>query len=213
MKKKTKQMEVWTGEFGKKYTNRNDLTLEEMEQLSKKNYGYTRTELNNEFIGNLDRSIKILEVACNIGNQLICLQKMGFKFLYGIELQDYTVELSKSRTKHINIIQGSAFDIPYKDGYFNMVFTAGFLIHISPKDIEDVLMEIYRCSNKFIWGFEYFANEYTEVNYRGHDDLLWKTDFAKLYLDTFDDLKLLKEIKYKYLYNANIDSMFLLEKI
>lgn len=205
-------MEVWDGEFGKKYTNRNDLTLEEMEQLTEKNYGYTRTELNNEFIGNLDRSIKILEVACNIGNQLNCLQKMGFNYLYGIELQDYTVELSKSRTKHINIIQGSAFDIPYKDGFFNMVFTAGFLIHISPEDIEDVLMEIYRCSKKYIWGFEYFANEYTEVKYRGHDDLLWKTNFAKLYLDAFDDLRLLKERKYKYLSDANIDSMFLLEK-
>ncbi|KKL49759.1 hypothetical protein LCGC14_2312310 [marine sediment metagenome] len=79
MGRKTKQMEIWTGKFGKEYTNRNDLTLEEMEQQDKKNYGYTRTELNNEFIGNLDRSIKILEVACNIGNQLICLQKMGFK--------------------------------------------------------------------------------------------------------------------------------------
>ena len=213
MGRKTKQMEIWTGKFGKEYTNRNDLTLEEMEQQDKKNYGYTRTELNNEFIGNLDRSIKILEVACNIGNQLICLQKMGFKFLYGIELQYYAVELSKSRTKHINFIEGSAFDIPYKDGYFNLVFTAGLLIHISPKDIEDVLKEIYRCSKKYIWGFEYFANEYTEVNYRGHDALLWKTDFTKLYLDTFDDLRLLKEKKYKYLYNTNIDTMFLLEKI
>ncbi|KKK93499.1 hypothetical protein LCGC14_2692290, partial [marine sediment metagenome] len=71
----------------------------------------------------------------------------------------------------------------------------------------------YRCSKKYIWGFEYFANEYTEVSYRGHDDLLWKGDFAKLYLDTFDDLRLLKEKKYKYLCNTNVDSIFLLEKI
>ncbi len=213
MRRKTNQMEIWAGKFGKDYTERNDLTLEEMEQLDKKNYGYTRTELNNEFIGNLDRSIKILEVACNIGNQLICLQKMGFKFLYGIELQDYAVELSKSKSKHINIIEGSAFDIPYKDGYFNLVFTSGFLIHISPLDIENVLKEIYRCSKKYIFGLEYFANEYTEVSYRGHGDLLWKTDFAKLYLDTFDDLRLLKEKKYKYLHNDNIDSVFLLEQI
>jgi len=212
MEKKTRQVKAWSGEFGKKYTDRNALTLEEMEQLNNKNYGYTRTELNNKFIGNLDRSIRILEVACNIGNQLLCLQKMGFKTLYGIELQDYAVELSKSKTIYINIIQGSAFDIPYKDDYFNLVFTAGFLIHISPKEIVEVLNEIHRCSNKYIWGFEYYADDYTEIKYRGYDDLLWKNDFAKLYLDTFDDLKLLKEKKYKYLDNNNVDSMFLLKK-
>ena len=213
MNKKTKQMEMWSEVFGKKYTDRNALTLKEMEELTKRNYGYTRTELNQEFIGDMNRSMRILEVGCNIGNQLLCLQKMGFKSLYGLDLQEYAVELSKSRTKHINIIQGSAFDIPYKNGFFDLVFTSGLLIHIAPSDIRKVLAEIYRSSNKYIWGFEYFADVYTEVEYRGHKGLLWKTNFSKMYLEQFSDLHRVKEKRYKYINNDNEDSIFLLEKL
>lgn len=212
MSKITKQMEKWAGEFGKEYTDRNALTLEEMERLYQKNYGVTRTEMNLEFIGDLGRSIRILEVGSNIGNQLLCLQNMGFQTLYGIELQEYAVEISKSRTKHINIIQGSAFDIPFKDNFFDLVFTSGLLIHIAPSDVEQILREIHRCTKKYIWGSEYFADSYTQVEYRGHTELLWKTNFVKLYLDTFPDLRIVKEKRYKYLDNDNVDSMFLLEK-
>ncbi len=213
MEKKIKQTEAWAGEFGREYTDRNTLSLEELNNLTKKHYGITRRELNYEFIGQLDRNIRILEVACNIGNELYCLQKMGFKEIYGIELQPYAVELSKQRLKFINIIQGTAFDIPFKDCFFDLVFTAGLLIHISPNDINRILKEIHRCTNRYIWGFEYYADVYTNVEYHGHDDLLWKTDFVKLYLDTFDDLKLIKEKKYKYFENDNVDSIFLLEKV
>ena len=212
MNKTTKQTEKWAGEFGKEYTNRNTRTLEEMESSYQKDFILTRTEMNTEFIGDLKRSTRILEVGSNIGNQLLCLQNMGFRSLYGIELQEYAVELSKSRTKHINVTQGSVFDIPYKDGFFVLVFTSGLLIHIAPSDIEVVLREIYRCSKKYIWGFEYYADRYTPVKYRGHNDLLWKTNFAKLYLDTFADLQLVKEKRFKYRSNENVNSMFLLEK-
>ena len=51
------------------------------------------------------------------------------------------------------------------------------------------------------------------VNYRGSNSLLWKTDFAKLYLERYKDLKLVKEERYAYLDNPeNIDMMYLLEK-
>lgn len=212
MDKITKQMQTWDGEFGKEYTNRNALSMNDMEALYNEQYGYTRTEMNSEFVGELDRDLKILEVGSNIGNQLLCLQKMGFNNLYGIELQTYAVELSKSRTEHINIIKGSAFDIPYKEGYFDLVFTSGVLIHIDPSDINTVIQEIYRCAKKYIWGFEYYADNYTEILYREHKNLLWKTDFAKLYDEQFSNLNLVKEKRFKYLNSDNVDSMFLFKK-
>jgi pseudaminic acid biosynthesis-associated methylase len=212
MTKMTEQMETWAGTFGKEYTDRNVLSLEEMEALYKKNYGATRTELNERFLMEIDRSIRILEVGSNIGNQLLCLQKMGFTRLYGIELQGYAVELSKSRTRGINIVEGSLFDIPYKDGYFNLVFTSGVLIHIGPSDLALALQEIYRCTTEYIWGFEYYADQFTEITYRGHKRLLWKADFARLYLEQFKGLELLKEERFSYLTNDNVDTMFLLRK-
>jgi len=208
MQKISKQITKWKDKFGKEYTNRNALTLDELERMYENNYGLNRTELNNIFIGKFNRSIKILEVGSNIGNQLLLLQKMGFKNLYGIEINDYAVELSKQRTNNINVIQGSAYDIPFKNEYFDLVFTSGVLIHITPHDINLVLNEIYRCTKEYIWGFEYYEEKYTEILYRGKR----KANFAQLYLNLFENLKLIKEKKIKYLNNDNIDVMFLLKK-
>ena len=213
MKEITEQIRMWGGTFGEEYTDRNALTLEQMDGLYKKNYGITGTELCEEFIGDLERSIKILEVGSNIGNKLLMLQRMGFKYLYGIEINSYAIERAKANTTGINIIQASAFDIPFKNNYFDLVFTSGVLIHIAPADIERALKEIHRCSREYIWGFEYYAEAYTEVRYRGHDNLLWKTDFARLYLERFEDLELIKEKRLKYLDNSNIDTIYLLKKV
>ncbi|MDD5218434.1 MAG: methyltransferase domain-containing protein [Candidatus Omnitrophica bacterium] len=119
MGKETEQMRQWMGTFGEEYTQRNAFTFEEFEEFSKKRFGLTRTEMNKRFLKDISRSVKILEAGANIGNQLQCLQKMGFQNLYGIELQAPAVEISKQRTSGINLIQGSAFDIPFKDNYFN----------------------------------------------------------------------------------------------
>lgn len=205
--------DAWRGEFGKAYTDRNAWPLAEMEERYRQTYGLSRTEMNRRQLDVLDRNLRILEVGANVGNQLLCLQQMGFTSLYGIELQDYAVELAKQRTRHLNLLTGVAHDLPFKDGYFDLVFTSGVLIHIAPADIPAVLREIHRCSRRYIWGFEYFAERYTEVNYRGHDGLLWKTDFARLYLDTFADLRLLREDHYRYLNQDLTDTMFLLERI
>ena len=208
------QIEQWSGLFGKEYTDRNALTVEQMDERLKKQIGISRSELYESFLGKIDRSIKILEVGSNIGNQLMCLQKMGFEKLYGIELQQYSVELSKSRTKHINIIQGSAFDIPFKDGWFDLVFTSGLLIHIHPNNIKNVLSEVHRCTNSHIVGFEYYADQLKEVLYRKHKNLLWKANFVQLYLKRFNDLELIQEKQLRHLdNNDNIDSMFLIRKI
>lgn len=208
----TKQMKAWQGKFGKDYSNRNFLTLDQMELDWKKKFGTTRTQANRKFLSNISYSLRMLEVGCNIGNQLLCLQKMGFGNLYGIELQNYAVELSKPRTKGINIIQGSAFDIPFKNNFFGLVFTSGLLIHIAPSDINKVLDEIHRCTRCYIWGSEYYSDKYEEIKYRGQAELLWKFDFAQLYLYRFDDLEPVKEKQYKYLGNDNLVSMFLLRK-
>jgi pseudaminic acid biosynthesis-associated methylase len=206
------QLNSWTRKFGEEYTDRNNLSFNELEKLYKENYGFTRTELNTLFLGKMDHSKKILEIGSNIGLQLLCLQKMGFKNLYGIEPQDYAIQLSKSSTKNINIIKGDAFDIPFKDEFFDIVFTSGVLIHIHNQNIKKAIKEIYRCSRKYIWGFEYYADKYTEILYRGQKNLLWKANFPEIYMDTFPDLRIVKIKFFKYLKNNNVDVMYLLKK-
>jgi len=208
----TFQEATWSGDFGKEYTERNTFDIEQLNALYIKNYGVSREQMNLEFIGSLNKEYKILEVGTNSGNQLALLQKMGFKNLYGIEINEHAVDLARKRLRGINIIQGSAFDIPFKDNFFDLVYTAGVLIHISKDDVNKVISEMHRCSKKYIWGFEYYSNDAKEVSYRGNTNLLWKADFSGLFRKLFPDLNLLKETKYKYLENDNIDSMYLLDK-
>ncbi len=137
---------------------------------------------------------------------------MGFRNLYGIELQPYAVERAKQWTEGINLIQGSAFDIPFKDGYFDLVFTSGVLIYIAPSDLSVAMGEMHRCTRYYIWGFEYFADTPIEISYRGHTSMMWKMDYAERFLELFDDLELVREERYKYLDDDNVDTMYLLRK-
>jgi pseudaminic acid biosynthesis-associated methylase len=206
------QAEAWGGEFGRDYTERNTLSLDEVEELHARIFGITKTQMSAPFVDPLDRSIRILEIGSNIGSQLKILQALGFQSLYGIEIQPAAIEKAKAQTTNINFIRGNALDVPFKDGFFDLVFTSGVLIHIAPDNLPKVLSEIYRCSRRYIWGFEYFADEMTEVAYHGRPQMLWKTDYCKLYREQFPGLSLVKEQKFQYLDSDLVSSMFLLAK-
>ena len=147
-----------------------------------------------------------------MGNQLLLLQEMGFYNLYGIEIQDYALERARARLKDVHLQQASAFNIPFPDSHFDLVFTSVVLIHISPDDLSTAMMEIYRCTRQYIWGLEYYSPKTTEVVYRGHQHLLWKMDYANCYLAQFHDLEIVRSEQLPYLQDSNIDCMFLLRK-
>lgn len=212
MERESYQLKKWRGIFGQRYTNRTATTIEELDSFYNKNFGITRMALDKEFLGHIDRSAKILEVGSNIGNQLLLLKNMGFKNLYSIEPQEYAFKMLKKRAPGVNAIKGNIFDVPFKDGYFDIVFTSGVLIHINPKDLKKAMMEIYRCTKKYIWGYEYFSRKYEEVRYRQESNLLWKANFPSIYLNRFPNLKVEKLRYLHYKDSSNIDVMFLLKK-
>ncbi len=208
---KTIQENFWESEFGNEYIKRNSLTNEELDESYRQKFGVSRSEMNREFLGGLEIK-NILEIGCSEGNQLSLLQAKGYKNLYGVEINKMAVELAKKRLKGVEIVEGNAFEIPFGERTFDLVFTSGVLIHISPVNLDKAMKEIYRVSGRYIWGFEYFNDEYIGVEYRGNKDRLWKGDFVKKYLELFPDLKMVKRERYKYLTDANVDEMFLLEK-
>jgi pseudaminic acid biosynthesis-associated methylase len=209
----TLQLGAWCGDFGREYTLRSCLSPEEVDTLWKNNYGIARTELNRLFLANISTDARILEVGCNIGNQLLLLQQLGYRNLYGVDVQDYALEIARSRTQNMNFVRASSFALPYEDKYFDLVFTSGVLIHVSPKDLPAAMDEICRCAKRYIWGSEYFASTITEINYRGHVQLLWKMDYAREYLTRFNDLELVLDQRLPYRDNQNVDSMFLLRRV
>jgi pseudaminic acid biosynthesis-associated methylase len=209
----TKQEEFWNGNFGIEYTDRNKWPNDEgWDKTYRENWGLTKLEINNKVLKDLPKDIKILEVGCNYGMQLRGLQRMGFKNLYGIELINYAVEESKRFFSDLNIIQGSGFDVPFKDDFFDLVCTNAVLAHISPKDHYLFMKEIYRCSKRYIMGWEFYDKDLKEINYRGNSGYTWKADFEAIYKNHFPDLELREKHFVKYLSNDNIDAIFLLEK-
>jgi len=207
-----KQEMMWDSSFGRDYTNRNMRTPEEYDEFYMELYGVTRTKLNNEFIGSMDRNMRILEVGANIGNQLILLHKIGFKNLYGVELQYYPVKASKAYEYNITMLQASSSHLPFKDKTFDLVFTAGVLIHIAPELLKRIMKEICRCTRHYIWGFEYYNLGFREINYRENNELLWEGNYSHEYLKHCPDLQIVKENKYKYLNSNSENAMFLLSK-
>ena len=111
----TDQISEWTGSFGREYTDRNTFTPAELDALYDRNYGITRRELNRRFLEGIPSCAHILEVGCNVGNQLLVLEEMGFTNLYGIEIQSYALELARSRVPDVKFTQASVLAIPYPD--------------------------------------------------------------------------------------------------
>ena len=140
------------------------------------------------------------------------LNKMDLPGAMPEEVSDQIMELIGCDLE--DIIQASGFDIPFKDNYFDLVFSNNVLIHISPDDINVVLSEMHRVSSKYIYGFEYFSEKYESIEYRGHKNLLWKADFENLFLEKFSNLKSIFSKKYKCLnFKGNTDKAYILKKL
>ena len=213
----TKQETFWTSDFGRLYTDRNSRHLEDWNQFYLDNWGQTKLAMNERFLGHIDRSARILELGCNTGMQLMGLQENGFTNLYGVEIQPYAAEKAKEYTQHVNIVQGSGLDLPFRDGFMDVVCTNGVLIHISPDDLPRVMAEMMRCSSRYIWGFEYFMPDITTIKYRDNVGYAWKGDYARLFMEQFPgQLRLVQQEFFPYVNpdeKGNTDCMYLLEKI
>lgn len=174
-----KQLEIWQGEFGKEYTDRNAVDW-------RLKFGAFHNMLSGLEIGS------ILEVGCNRGHNLIALSELFSTKtrLFGIEPNRHALDLARRCGSHVNVLAAEAQYVPFRETLFDLVFTAGVLIHIPLNDLPQVLREIHRASRKYILAIEYFAEEETTIHYRGHEDLLWKRDFRKHYQSMFFDLEL-----------------------
>gem|GEM_PF-125384 len=208
-----KQLNFWRGKFGQDYTDRCTRSPRDIDKLYVSHYGTSRSRFNQRFIGNLPRSTRILEVGANSGGQLKLLQDMGFTKLTGIEPQRYAIKVSNASNEGITLIEGSAFDLPFDDASFDLVFTSGVLIHIPPDQLHRAMDEMVRVTAGTVWGFEYYAEQMTEVEYRGNTNALWKADYGEMFRIRYPQLEMIRKELIPYLKGDNIDCMYLLQKI
>ena len=204
------QRAFWSSEFGNAYVDRNK-SIDEVNKSYAEQTGITVEEIFRRFFNDLDRQSKILELGCNVGLNLEMLEKMGFNYLHGVELNKKALKIAQERNPKVIFVNSSIEDFESNEKY-DLVFTAGVLIHIHPSILESVIRKIVDLSNQYIFGFEYYSEKLEEIKYRNHSNLCWKQDFPLLFRKLFPSLKIVRQEKFSYKDNDLIDIAYLLRK-
>jgi pseudaminic acid biosynthesis-associated methylase len=153
-----------------------------------------RSEINARLFARVPKDARVLEVGASGGNQLQSLWEAGYTELYGVEINPVAVRMVKGARPELQVLQGSIYDLPFKDGYFDAVFTSGVLIHIPPDDLPRAMAELVRCSKRYVIGGEYYKAELTELNWKGEKaKRMWAGPYRQVYMDTFPGLRLVHE--------------------
>jgi pseudaminic acid biosynthesis-associated methylase len=176
------QLQLWVSEFGRSYTERNDVAKPERILSWQRLLEGIAPE-------------RAVEVGCNVAWNLTYLRELGVKELYAVEPQPFAVEKARARNPEYNVLCGTAFDLPFKDNFADLVFTSGVMIHIAPADLPKAMAEIYRVSRRYIVAIEYDAAEEQEIKYRGNGDALWKRPHGAIWQASYPALKLLRKLE------------------
>jgi len=168
---------MWEGEFGDRYVERNQGAGEQ----------------RGLFWGPFLRRYPVqsaLEVGVNIGLNLEHIATTGARVV-GADVNQRALERLRERIPTVGAVRTAARQLPFRKCSFELVFTAGVLIHQPQESLDDVMRDIVRCSSHYVLCVEYYAAELTEVPYRGQPGSLFKLDFGARYLAVAPDLRLL----------------------
>lgn len=207
----SEQREIWSGTFGDLYINRNQ-TIEQVNENFKKETGITVQSIFEDFFAKIPKNYSILELGCNIGVNISMLNKMGFQEITGIEINKKASDIASKNNPYAKIVNSSIEEFEAQQTY-DVVFTAGVLIHINPNYLNFIIKKIVNLSREYIFGFEYFSEDLKEVKYRNQLNSCWKQNFPKLYLTSFPNLKMKKIKKIFYKETDLVDVAFLLQKV
>ena len=200
---KTEQENFWAGEFGVNYIDRNN-----SEPLL-----YSKVAMWARMLQAANNVNSIRELGCNIGLNLVALKRLQPKLnLSGYEINEEAAKQA-SDFNVAEIKQGSILE-EINDTKVDLTFTAGVLIHINPDYLDFVYKNLVNGSNRYVLVAEYYNPAPIKINYRGHEDRLFKRDFAGDLIDNYD----MKLVDYGFVYKRDNwapqddTTWFLLEK-
>ena len=175
----SQQLEAWQGEFGTAYTTRNVPDW------------HIRLPAFRHMLDGLSIT-SALEIGCNRGHNLLALAELLPDCeIVGIEPNGVALGIAQAASPRITALYGHALDIPFPDGSFDLVFTAGVLIHLPLASLSQALRNMHRASRRYLLSIEYSAETETAIPYRGSNELLWKRDFLRHYQAEFPTLALI----------------------
>lgn len=183
----TSQEKFWSGNFGNAYSKR----------VNSKKIIKANQFLFKKILANTKNVSSIFELGCNIGLNLIAINNLSKKYkLNGLEINKKACKIAQKNLKNASIINDTIFQYSSNES-FDFVFTKGVLIHLNPNKLNKAYEKIYNLSKKYILIAEYFNPYPIKIKYRGHDNKLFKRDFAEEIMHKYKDLKL---IDYGFVY-------------
>jgi len=201
---KTEQEAFWAESFGDEYIDRN-----KSQQLLASNIAFF-----TDIFKRTSNISSIMEFGANIGMNIRSIDKILVNAKFS------AVEINKKACEQLeNHINGNLYNCSILDyrpkEQYDFVFTKGVLIHINPNELDSVYQKLYEASSKYICIAEYYNPSPVAIPYRGHENRLFKRDFAGEMLDKFPNLKL---IDYNFVYRRDNNfaqddvTWFLMEK-
>ena len=169
----TEQSEFWKSEFGDDYIQRNQ---------SKKLLASNLFLFGQIFSNCRPVPKSILELGANIGMnyKAVSLLSPDSSFL-GVEVNAKALE--ELTSTGAQGLLSSIEDFAPTETY-DFVFTKGVLIHLNPESLPDTYKKMAKASKKYVMICEYFNPTPVAISYRGHQDKLFKRDFAGEFLQT-----------------------------
>jgi ubiquinone/menaquinone biosynthesis C-methylase UbiE len=145
----------WQGQFGDEYVDRNQVDYR------------SRVAVFHDIIPQDVHTV--LEVGCNRGHNLTAIKDLGLDAM-GVEPNHKALAIA--REKH-NVVYGTAQKLRVPDGFADLAFTCGVLMHIPPGDLDKAMAELWRVAKKYVLIIEYQGNQ-GMIEYRGNKNMLWK---------------------------------------
>ena len=181
MEFKTEQETFWAGSFGNEYIQRN-----QGDALLASNLNFFSTALRTVC------GVKsCIEFGANIGMNL-----KAMKLLYpAVEL--HGIEINTGASNELarvipagNVVNSSILDFaPLRT--WDLVLIKGVLIHINPASLLSVYDKLVASCARYLLVAEYYNPTPIAIPYRGHNDRLFKRDFAGEILERHSQMRLL----------------------
>lgn len=201
----TPQETFWAGKFGDEYIGRND-----GEAMLASNLKFFTRALQQA--GEVK---SCLELGANIGMNLKALELLHPNIIMrAVEINPIAADALRNFIPTAQVYEGSIYNCPVEEKS-DLALIKTVLIHVNPEMLEVVYEKLYQMSNRYILICEYYNPTPVTINYRGHDDRLFKRDFAGEMLDKYPDLALIDYgFTYRRVKPCLLDDItwFLLEK-
>ena len=122
-------------------------TVAEVEQFyEEEGYPTTFAHLLDQILGDCADGgalKRVLEFGCDNGVMLNFFRDRGCE-LYGVDINDRALREGRQLFPDLNLVRSFELEIPFRDGYFDLVFASSVLKHIRHADRDVLYAELRR---------------------------------------------------------------------